>query len=311
VLIACAIVSIAAVASAALPASEYVYTPAGRILKECHHRVPSGSRLSPANGGGLIVHDSKGHLIKRIPPCTRRNGTVSMFEPRGQRPRSPRHSRKLLQFPSDYEGWLAYTAFNYSQSFDAFVGKFSVPDIPSAVPDVLYLFTGLQNIDWIPVVDPEPTDPFDIIQPVLQYPGDAGDYWSVKSWYVTLDTGTVASDEIQLTPGDVIFGNMTRTGSDTWYVGSTSTMTAATTEVSVTHNRLVSQPWAYNTLECYGCSGCGTFPLNPIEFRELVLTANGTIVTPTWKINPKPSKLKQCNEIPVVNGPDSVDIDFQ
>ena len=35
---------------------------------------------------------------------------------------------------------------------------------------------------WIPKVDPHPSQAFDIIQPVLQYPGDNGDYWSVKSW---------------------------------------------------------------------------------------------------------------------------------
>lgn len=53
---------------------------------------------------------------------------------------------------------------------------------PASTPDILYIFTGLQNIDWIPKVDPEPSAAFDIIQPVLQYPGDGGDYWSVKSW---------------------------------------------------------------------------------------------------------------------------------
>ena len=33
------------------------------------------------------------------------------------------------------------------------------------------------------MADPESEgDGFDILQPVLQYPGDAGNYWSVKSW---------------------------------------------------------------------------------------------------------------------------------
>jgi hypothetical protein len=41
---------------------------------------------------------------------------------------------------------------------------------------VLYLFTGLQNVDWIPIVDPTP-EAFDIIQPVLQYPADSGYGW--------------------------------------------------------------------------------------------------------------------------------------
>jgi len=48
----------------------------------------------------------------------------------------------------------AYTAFNYTPGFSSFLGDFSVPALPANDPEVLYLFTGLQNIDWIPVVDP-------------------------------------------------------------------------------------------------------------------------------------------------------------
>ena len=53
---------------------------------------------------------------------------------------------------------------------------------------------GVQNIDWIPKTDPEPTGPFDIVQPVLQSPADSGDDWSVKSWLVTLDVRRVSSE---------------------------------------------------------------------------------------------------------------------
>jgi len=186
-----------------------------------------------------------------------------------------------------------------------------VPAEPAIVPDILYLFTGLQNIDWIPVVDPDPTQDFDIIQPVLQYPGDNGNYWSVKSWYVTLDVGTVASNEVQMNVGDVIFGNMTRTGTAEWYIGSVNTNSGESTEVTVNHPRLASQPWAYNTLECYGCDGCDTYPANsPIHFTNLTLISKGKQVTPTWKIDPKPSKLKQCKEHAIVTNPSTVTIDF-
>ena len=43
----------------------------------------------------------------------------------------------------------------------------SVPNAPQNDPEVLYIFTGLQNVDWIPIVDPEPPV-FDIIQVVKQ-----------------------------------------------------------------------------------------------------------------------------------------------
>lgn len=41
---------------------------------------------------------------------------------------------------------------------------------------------------------------------VKQFPGDYGRYWSIKSWYVTLDAGAVSSTEVRLNVGDKVFG---------------------------------------------------------------------------------------------------------
>lgn len=143
-------------------------------------------------------------------------------------------------------------------------------------------------------MDPEPSQAFDIIQPVLQYPGDSGNYWSVKSWcvpgwrrepgacvalsaaagpcaprrgchpppphrltpsagrYVSLDYGTVASSEVRVPASaaqQLIFGNMSRVEGQTWYIGSTVVSTGQTTKITVSHPRLQTQPWAYNTVE--------------------------------------------------------------
>ncbi len=166
---------------------------------------------------------------------------------------------------------------------------FNTPDnLPVNTPDVLYLFPGLQNIDWIPKVDPLPTGAFDIIQPVLQYPGDGGNYWSVKSWYVTLNAGYLVSDEIQLNPGDSIFGNQTRLDDTTWFIGSTQQSTGQSTTITAQAAWLSSQPWAYNTLECYGCLDCGSYPVkSPEYFTEIELYSKGKLITPTWKVTPK------------------------
>ncbi len=51
--------------------------------------------------------------------------------------------------PSDYDGWLEYAAYQNNVGFRSFLGTFSVPDTPAATPDVLYLFTGLQNIEYV------------------------------------------------------------------------------------------------------------------------------------------------------------------
>jgi len=211
-------------------------------------------------------------------------------------------------FPADYDGWLAYTSFNYAAgtTLDAFTGYFTVPSTPAVAPQVLYVFTGLQNVDWVPIVDPIPKV-FDIIQPVLQYPGDNGNYWSVKSWYVTLE-GAQVTAEVPLSVGDSIFGNMTRTGVDSWYIGGTSTQTGKTAGLKSQHNVLKNQPWAYCTVECYGCSGCPTEPTQSIEFTKLVLLADGSPVTPQWEAFQSPNPI--CNTTAHINAPDSVTFTF-
>jgi len=283
-------------------------TPAGWVLANCDHEVENGASLRKLPTGGLLVTNPDGSTWT-IPVCDTMNGTQKAFISQSTKSRL---SRAIRGTPNAYDGWTAYVEFDIpSPGFDTFTGKFSVPDKPASTPQVLYIFPGLQNIDWIPVVDPDPTDPFDIIQPVLQYPGDAGAYWSVKSWYVVLDVGTVHSKEVRVDSGDVIFGNMTRTGSTSWYIGSTSIKTGQTTEITVDHSRLATQPWAYNTIECYGCNGCKTYPLQAEIFSELVLTQKGTTIPAKWKINPKPSQNEQCGEKPVVTNGSYVEVNFQ
>merc|ERR1711865_565111 len=167
----------------------YTKTPFGHILTHCTHEVPENSHLVAQEDGSTKVLTEAGQQYV-IPACDTRNGTLSV-----------RLSRPL---PANYDGWLQYTAVNVSKlgltgGFDAFTNLMSVPDKPKQAADQLYLFPGLQNIDWIPKVDPEPTVPFDILQPVLQYPGGFFSNSGVlKSWYVTVDSGAIESDGISI-----------------------------------------------------------------------------------------------------------------
>jgi len=281
----------------------YVPTPAGWVLANCVHEVPAGTVLDKLPSGALSARylDGSEHVI---PLCDH-----------GDLPVLHRNKASMPGAPEVYDGWTLYTEYDIASTaeatFDSFTGYMSTPDMPAAVPQVLYIFPGLQNIDWIPVVDPDPTQQFDIIQPVLQYPGDAGHYWSVKSWYVTLDVGTVHSAEVRLSPGDNVFGSMQRTGDTAWFIESLDTTTGKSTNISVNHPRLQYQPWAYNTIECYGCSGCNTYPKQPEHFTQLKLTSGGKTVTPTWKVDPKPSKMKQCGERAQIFDAATIDLVFQ
>jgi hypothetical protein len=262
--------------------TELVRVPGrGLLPASCVNSVPSGTVSQRHPSGGIVSSFPNGTVV-HFPPCF--SDDLANDDP----------------FPSDYDGWPAYVVTNVSTSFDVFNATFTVPNLPKDDPDVLYLFTGLQNVNWIPKVVPLPTGPFDVIQPVLQYPGDWGNYWSVKSWYVTLKDGATASDEVVLSPGDTVFGGMVRlTGpynQGAWAVVSTDTSNGATTTTIANDTRLITQPWGYITLECYGCTGCTTYPTKPSVFSNMVLSANGESFTPSWDLNPFPSPHKFCDE---------------
>jgi hypothetical protein len=108
---------------------------------------------------------------------------------------------------------------------------------------------------------------------------------------------------------------MSRIGSDAWYIGcyGVSPSGQKTVETVTTvkgRTRLTSQPWAYNTLECYGCENCATYPTIPSVFSKLQLTQGSTTVAPTWLVNPKPSSDMKCKEGVAVASPSTQTIYF-
>jgi hypothetical protein len=296
-------------------ASLYTPTPAGDVLSHCVHHVPHNARVVEQADKSTLVTAPNG-TSWTIPRCENVVGGVKHPVLR-RRPAARNASGVLGGLPADYNGWLQYTAYNDPKGFDSFVGEMSVPDAPRKRPQILYLFPGLQNIDWIPKVDPEPTraNPFDIIQPVLQYPGDGlfSTNWAVKSWYVTVNAGALQSEAIDVEAGDAIVCNMTRTGPTSWFVGSKVKSSGQQTNQNAQNDRLKLQPWAYNTLECYGCNGCDTYPQAPVEFSKLKLGRGGQDVTSEvqWQANPKPQSAQQCKEATQIHGADDVTISFQ
>jgi hypothetical protein len=49
--------------------------------------------------------------------------------------------------------------------------------------------------------------------------------------------------------GDIIDGRMTNKGGGTWFVGAAVVGTTLSSNIQVSKPRLISQPWAYCTLE--------------------------------------------------------------
>lgn len=71
---------------------------------------------------------------------------------------------------------------------------------------------------------------------------------------------------------------MTRVGDESWFINSVVGNSGEETSITVTHPRLKTQPWAYNTLEGYGVGDCSYEPTKPCLFTNLVLTSNGQTV---------------------------------
>lgn len=280
---------------------KYTLTPYGPMLSHCVREVPSGAHLTELEDGStLVVQDGLEAFV--LPRCNTRNGSWPLL-----RQSYPSSS----SLPPNYDGWLEYTALNVSAlglsgGFDAFTSTMSVPDTPKEMPQQLFLFPGLQNYDWIPKVDPLPTSstPFDIIQPVLQYPGPLSSWnkWALKSWYVTINAGALYSEAISgIEPGDTVLCNMTRTGDQTWRIsGALASNPGKATVQEANNARLKLQPWAYSAVaECYGCKGCSTYPTIPVKFGNNRLFQSGKelhVPAHLWQSNPKPALRRMCNE---------------
>jgi len=211
------------------------------------------------------------------------------------------------------DGWQQYVHQN-AGNVTALLGQWTVPVAPSEDEQTLFTFTGLQNIDWVPP-QPDPTGPFDIIQPVLQYGASSaggGDYWTVASWYVTLGTDVVYSDLVQVSPGDVIFGNMTLLSTGTWYINGVDLQSGVQSPLTISRSLLDSQPWTYVTLEVYDVDDCGQYPPSgtPIPFSKLQLFLSGKEVTPQWSVGVQGQQPPVCSSSITVSDPATVTIYF-
>jgi len=219
---------------------------------------------------------------------------------------------------SPNDGWQVWSSFNNENNatFTSFLGNFNVPKDPPKWDGygILYMFTGLQNDNWIPYPGNGSSPPaFEIIQPVLQYgetPAGGGNFWAMASWYVTVDENVLFSYPFPVNAGDNIFGNMTRLNDTAWYIGSTDVTSQQSASVTVDDPRLVNNPWAYCTLEVYSITDCASdFPSSPLKFTDMTLTnLKGQQVKPTWGLFN--NGVDHCGAKVTSANPSSVTIDF-
>jgi len=237
------------------------------------HAVPSSSEVINEGEDGVIIKASNGRIIERHKCHHSMNQT---------------EIREKLGLTVNGDGWQVYTKMDAGDSVSAFLGNWKVPTTPQRNGQILYTFTGLQNIDWVPP-EKHPDEPFDIIQPVMQYgrtPAGGGNYWGVASWYVTIKAGALYTKVIAAEPGDIIFGNMTKTGSETWFINSVDLRTKEDAPLTVSKSILKTQPWAYVTLEVYDVESCEQYPPSGTEmpYTNLTLFESGRKTKFEWKV---------------------------
>jgi len=275
----------------------WLRTPVGLAHPSCIHRVPSGSSIN-SESGRTIVTKPDGSLLQ-IPKCD-------------HQPVFPQ-SNSSQDFAAGWQAWTTYQSSNPA-GLSSFLGYFTIPNNPLEVDgQTLFMFTGLQNYNWIPGPNSPPAPSlFEIIQPVLQWgpsAGGGGNYWTLASWYVTIDAGFLISDLIPVNAGDSIYGNMTLIAPNSWYIGGTVVSSGTTVSLVATKNRLKVNQWAYCTLEVYNDgSTCGEYPTNPQLYSKLKLFEAKQVVTPTWQVNVTPDPI--CGEHATVESPSDVTIHF-
>jgi len=269
-----------------LDQGRYVITPGGReVWSTCLHEVPSGSVVEVSEDESTTSVLLPGGARMEVPPCPMPTRRVNL-----NRPNKPKPTEDAPD-----SGWQVWTTYQHPQNktFTSFLGSFTVPSTPVGVKNfnaILYMFTGVQSDNWVPIAG-EPSAPptFDIIQPVIQYGSGSsnggGNFWGLASWYVTLNNGALFSKLMKIPAGASVFGNMTMTSSDTWFIGGV--VNGASTNLTVTRPRLESQPWAYTTLETYNIPDCSWFPPSgsTSKFTGMALEDENGPVSPQWISN--------------------------
>lgn len=338
-LLVVAIVAVVAVTAVKVP------TPAGERPAECVHRIPSGSHVyRNKDGSDHLVHPDGTKHDKA--PCHEygKVGEKASQQQRAQQPQTVKavaastpkeeveENKKKYDGVVGYSGWTTYTKWFFPDGVGKFLGYWNVPKKPvnGSYPNPLYTFTALQNIDWVPIgsgnassnPSNEPsTRPFDIIQPVMEYEAKSSQYpvneWSISSWIVSLNGGnTYFTPAINVPVGSEVFGNMTKTGNRSWFINSVRMSDGANTTLVLHHNadpddRLNKQAWAYTAVECYGCTGCSTYPADELKYYNMQLwDLEGKAITPQWEDKVEKS-IHWCNEGVKTQNPSEVTYNFQ
>jgi hypothetical protein len=246
---------------------DYVVTPAGYFHASCVRSLARGERLLT---DGRVQH-ADGSIDQNATTCAYPRYTAAGV------PVSPGTANKSTPQPSsaaptkpEISGWLedAYITTNSpTRSYGALVARWTVPPQPSSDDgQVLYFFPGFEDIDGVQ----------SILQPVL---GWFQGQWTIASWNCCLNGIVTNSPQVNVSPGDRIYGSITSTcpagtlTCNTWNVLSLDLSTGESTTLGDTPSDGQTFNWAFGAVfEPYYIVSCDDFPSNSrISFDKITV----------------------------------------
>lgn len=226
--------------------SQMVLTPSGYRDRATIHVLKSGQSVQKRAGRYEIIESTTHAVAQQIIP-------------------------KLANSPGvNDSGWITDAVWQVpnDDSILSFSASWKVPPPPVQQDgQLLYVFNALTEAEGA------------ILQPVLQWgaaPIGGGNYWAVASWYVTSDGEAFTTQPIQVQPGQVLTGVITRfvqpSGEPDNYtaqfVGIEGTLLTTISVADLTN--------AYEALEVYSVDSCTDYPTGATAFSGIELqTANG------------------------------------
>jgi len=242
--------------------AELVPTPHGFRPAECVVEIPDGATFHESDGGLTIEHaDGQKQFTAVHPSCHTDDVALKMA-----------HRRSLSASASSnatVRQWMDNAGYTYRSGYSKFSGNYNIPKDPkNGRGQILYYFIGLENTGGGPV---------NILQPVLGWQGQ----WTLASWACCPSNISTTSRTISgLKAGQLVEGNMERTGPSTWKIDSTINGQTTTLQPRVGSYNYI---WADVTLEIYSINSCDQYSTGTTHFTDMALTGSGgESVTPKW-----------------------------
>jgi len=243
--------------------AKLIPTPHGYRPQECVVEIPGGATFFESEGGLAIDHaDGRREMIPVHPACHTDDVALKMA-----------HRRDLASSATGNATvgqWMDNAGYTYASGYSKFSGSYNIPTDPDVGKEqILYYFIGLENTDGGPLT---------ILQPVL---GWVNGEWTLASWACCPSNISTTSRELSgLSAGQIVEGNIVRTGSSTWKIDSTVNGQTTTLQPTVGSYNYV---WADVTLEIYSISGCDEYSSGTVHFTDMQLAGSGgEAVTPAW-----------------------------